>query len=92
VQGVARHWRNPVRTRVTPLDSSDALHIVLLAYTVKPMDNVVRLYAQNIVKGCKNAQVEIAMVACVKRTGLTHKCCKNAQAEPAIGARVKRSG
>ena len=42
VQGVARHWRNPVRTRVTPLDSSDALYIVFLAYTVKPMDNVVR--------------------------------------------------
>ena len=42
VQGVARHWRNPVRTRVTPLDSSDALYFVILAYTVKPMDNVVR--------------------------------------------------
>ena len=42
MQGVARHWRNPVRTRVTPLDSSDALYIVFLAYTVKPMDNVVR--------------------------------------------------
>ena len=28
VQGVARHWRNPVRTGVTPLDSSDALYIV----------------------------------------------------------------
>jgi hypothetical protein len=27
-QEVARHWRNPVRTRVTPLDSSDALYIV----------------------------------------------------------------
>ena len=42
VQGVARHWRNPVRTRVTPLDSSDTLYIVFFAYTVKPMDNVVR--------------------------------------------------
>jgi hypothetical protein len=42
VQGVARHWRNPVRTKVTPLDSSDALYIVVFAYTVKPMDNVVR--------------------------------------------------
>jgi hypothetical protein len=42
VQEVASHWRNPVRTRVTPLDSSDALHIVFLAYTVNPMDNVVR--------------------------------------------------
>ena len=42
VQGVARHWRNPVRIRVTPLDSSDALYIVFLAYTVKPMDNGVR--------------------------------------------------
>ena len=42
VQGIARHWRNPVRTRVTPLDSSDALYIVYLAYTVKPMVNVVR--------------------------------------------------
>ena len=41
MQGVARHWRNPVRTRVTSLDSSDALYIVYLAYTVKPMDNVV---------------------------------------------------
>jgi hypothetical protein len=41
VLGVARHWRNPVRTRVTPLDSSDALYIVFLAYTVKPIDNVV---------------------------------------------------
>jgi hypothetical protein len=29
-------------TRVTPLDSIDALYIVFLAYTVKPMDNVVR--------------------------------------------------
>ena len=28
VQGAARHWRNPVRTRVIPLDSSDALYIV----------------------------------------------------------------
>ena len=28
VQGVARHWRNPVRTRVISLDSSDALYIV----------------------------------------------------------------
>ena len=42
VQGVARHWRNRVRTRVTLLDSSDALYIVYLAYIVKPMDNVVR--------------------------------------------------
>jgi hypothetical protein len=42
VQGIARHWHNPVRTRVTPLDSSDALYIVYLAYTVKPMVNVVR--------------------------------------------------
>jgi hypothetical protein len=42
VQGIARHWRNPVRTRVPALDSSDALYIVYLAYTVKPMDNVVR--------------------------------------------------
>jgi hypothetical protein len=42
VQGVARHWRNPVRTRVTLLDSSDALYIVFLAYTAKHMDNVVR--------------------------------------------------
>jgi hypothetical protein len=41
MQGVERHWHNPVRTRVTPLDSSDALYIVFLAYTVKPMDNVV---------------------------------------------------
>ena len=39
MQGVACHWRNPVRTRITPLDSSDALYIVFLAYTVKPMDN-----------------------------------------------------
>ena len=28
VQGAARHWRNPVRTRVIPLNSSDALYIV----------------------------------------------------------------
>ena len=42
MQEVASHWRNPVRTRVTPLDSSDALHIMFLAYTVNPMDNVVR--------------------------------------------------
>ena len=28
VQGATRHWRNPVRTRVIPLDSSDALYIV----------------------------------------------------------------
>ena len=42
VQGVARHWRNPVRTRLTPLDSSDTLYIVFFAYTVKPMDNIVR--------------------------------------------------
>ena len=42
MQRVARHWRNPIRARVTPLDSSDALYIVFLAYTVKPMDNVVR--------------------------------------------------
>ena len=41
MQGVARHWRNPVRTRVTPLDSGDALYIGYLAYTVKFMDNVV---------------------------------------------------
>ena len=34
MQGVARHWRNPVRTRVTPLDSSDALYNVYLAYAV----------------------------------------------------------
>ena len=33
-RGVARHWRNPVCTRVTSLDSSDALYIVYLAYTV----------------------------------------------------------
>ena len=46
VQGVARHWRNPIRTRVTPLDSSDDLYIVFLAYTVKPMDNVVRFRPQ----------------------------------------------
>ena len=43
MQGVERHWHNPVRTRVTPLYSSDALYIVFLAYTVKPMDNVVFL-------------------------------------------------
>jgi hypothetical protein len=55
MQGVERHWHNPVRTRVTPLDSSDALYIVFLAYTVNPMDNV------------------LAIVACVKRTGLTHR-------------------
>ena len=42
VQEVAHHWRNRVRTRVTPLDTSDALYIVYLAYIVKPMDNVVR--------------------------------------------------
>ena len=42
MQGVARHWHNPVCTRVTPLDSSDALYIVFLVCTVKPMDNVVR--------------------------------------------------
>ena len=38
----ARNWRNPVRTRVTPLDSNDALYIVYLAYTGKPIDNAVR--------------------------------------------------
>ena len=42
LQGVAHHWHNPVRTRVTHLDSSDALYIVFLAYTVKHMDTVVR--------------------------------------------------
>ena len=42
MQGVARHWRNPVRTSVSTLDSSDALYIVFLAYTIKHMDNVVR--------------------------------------------------
>jgi hypothetical protein len=42
VQGVAHHLRNPVRT---PLDLSDALYIVYVTYTVKPMDNVVRLQA-----------------------------------------------
>jgi len=41
VQGVARHWRNLVRTRVTSLDSSDALYIVYLAYADKSMDNAV---------------------------------------------------
>ena len=45
VQGIAHHLRNPVRTRVTPLDSSDALHIVYLAYTVKPMGHIVRVQA-----------------------------------------------
>jgi len=45
MQGVVRHWRNSVRTRVTPLDSSDALYIVYLAYTVKPMEKIVRLQA-----------------------------------------------
>ena len=33
--GVERHKRNPIRTRVTPLDSSDALYIVFSAYTFK---------------------------------------------------------
>ena len=42
MQEVARHWRNPARTRVTTLDSSDALYIVYVAYTVKSMDNTVR--------------------------------------------------
>jgi hypothetical protein len=42
VQGVARHWRNRVRTRAIPLDSSNTLYIVYLAYIFKPMDNVVR--------------------------------------------------
>jgi hypothetical protein len=32
---------NPTAARVTPLDSSDTLYVVYLAYTVKPMDNVV---------------------------------------------------
>ena len=41
MQGV----RNSLRTRVTPLDSSDALNIVYFAYTVKPMDNAVRWQA-----------------------------------------------
>ena len=35
-------------------------------------------------KSCKNAQVELAIVAWVKRTGLTHKCCENAQVELTI--------
>ena len=35
-------------------------------------------------KCCKNAQVELAIVAWVKRTGLTHMCCENAQVELAI--------
>jgi hypothetical protein len=43
-------------------------------------------------KCCKNAQVELAIVAWVKRTGLTHKCCENAQVELAIVACVKRTG
>ena len=51
-----------------------------------------QLYAQTIVKCCKNAQVELAIVACVKCTGLTHKCCKNAQVELAIVVCVKRTG
>jgi hypothetical protein len=55
MQGVARHWRNPVRTRVTPLDSSDALYIVFLAYTIKPMDNVVRFIDYSYVR--QNVQV-----------------------------------
>jgi hypothetical protein len=42
VQGVVRHLNNPVRTRVTALDSSDSLYFMYLAYTVKPMDNTVR--------------------------------------------------
>jgi hypothetical protein len=29
---------NPTTARVTPLDSSDTLYVVYLAYTVKPMD------------------------------------------------------
>ena len=45
VQGVGRDLRNPVRTRVTPLDSSDALYIVYLGYTVKPLRNSVSLQA-----------------------------------------------
>ena len=28
VQGATRYWHNPVRTRIIPLDSSDALYIV----------------------------------------------------------------
>jgi hypothetical protein len=80
-----RHWRNPVRTRVTPLDSSGALYIVFLAYTVKPMDNVVRF---------RHPCVGPARTGWITYSGvrLTHKCCKNAQVELAIVAWVKRTG
>jgi hypothetical protein len=50
VQGVARHWRKPVRTRVTPLDSSDTLYIVYLAYRVKFMYNTVRRFQHPCVR------------------------------------------
>ena len=48
-------------------------------------------FATGNIKCCKNAQVELTIVACVKRTGLTHKCCKNAQVELVIGAGVKNA-
>ena len=50
MQGVARHWRKPVRTRVTPLDSSDTLYIVYLAYTVKFMYYTVRRFQHPCVR------------------------------------------
>jgi len=64
MQGVARHWRNPVRTRVTPLDSSDALYIVFLTYTVKPMDNVVR-FRHPCVGPVRFTHAPIISLACV---------------------------
>jgi hypothetical protein len=30
VQGATRHWRNPVRTRVIPLDSSDQVKLTIV--------------------------------------------------------------
>jgi hypothetical protein len=98
LQGVARPWRNPVRTRVTLLDSSDALYIVFLAYTVKPMDNVVRFrhpcvglvrktHARTRYSGVRKTHRIDTNIDLVIGAGV-----KNVHAEPVIGTCVKHTG